>query len=264
MGTDDDKRLRQYINEASRLIDGHFERKFYPLQQTRYYNYQKAYSLLVDGDLLAVSALSAGGTAISPSDYWLYPLNTYPKWQIQIDKSKSTIFNYSGTHQRAVSVTGTWGWHNDWDYAWADSLDTVQDNPLSDSATTITVSEIEGDDVDGYSPRFSPGQLLEIEDEYVAVTGASQSAETLTVRRGVNGTTAASHAQNTTISVYRPPGVVVLAAKRTAKMIYEMRSEVGGIIAMPSMEGTAMRALMDDLLGDLSLPVKPDNIMRFV
>jgi len=261
----DDNKMLQYIEQASRRIDKWCDRRFYPRMAARYFNYQSAYDLLVDDDLLAVSDLSAGGTPITNTDYILYPLNTYPKWKIEIDKSKNSILTYISTHQKAVTVTGTWGWHNDWDNAWNDSQDTVQDSSgITATATTVTVSDTDGADINGFTPRFSPGQLLKIESEYVQVIGVSSAANSLTVRRGMNGTTAATHAKDKAISIYRPPEIILRACLEVAKLFYEMRSATGGVIAMPQLDGSVMRVSTTALLKDLGLPVRGPNVMGFV
>jgi len=69
-----------------------------------------------------------------------------------------------------------------------DSTDTVQDDPLSDSATTLNVSD---------GGNFEVGETIKIEDEYLRITAINTN--TLTVIRGVYGTTAASHVQTTAI-----------------------------------------------------------------
>jgi len=264
MADDDDDRLLMYLSWASRRIEGYCRRTFFPVIASRYFNYQKSRDLVVDKDLLAVSALSAGGTAVSSSDYWLYPLNTYPKWMIQIDKSKSAIFSYSGTSQRAVTVTGTWGYHNDWDNAWVDTGDTVQDNPLTSSNTLLAVDDIDGYTVEMYAPRICAGDLLKIEDEYVAVTETNDDKNTAVVRRGVNGSTAASHIQTTAIYVYRPPEVITNDCLALVKFIYETRSAVGGIVALPTLEGAAIRAGAKSTLADFDLPIRDISFVEFV
>jgi hypothetical protein len=261
----DDARLRGYIRRASRRIERHCnDRLFYPRLDTQYFNYQSAYELILNDDLLEVSSLTAGGTSISASNYYLYPLNKYPKWKIEMDLSGSTIFDYSSTLQKAVTVVGTWGWHDDWDNAWQDTSDTVEDNPLTAGASTITVNNIAGDDAYGFTPRFAPGHLLKIESEYIAVTAVNWTDETLTVIRGVNGTTAAEHVQNTTIYTYRPAEIVVEACLDLAKLYYDTRSAKGSVIALPGMESAVIRVSAKSVLEDHKLPVRPEDRMRFV
>ena len=133
------------------------------------------------------------------------------------------FFSYEETPQDSITVTGYWGYHPNWESAWADSGDTVQDNPLSASATTLTVN-----DADAGSPaRFQVGQLLRIESEYLRVTAVDSTNNLLTVARGVQGTTAASHSVSTAIEIYQTPEDVALLTVRWATWLYrEIDSEL--------------------------------------
>jgi hypothetical protein len=79
-------------------------------------------------------------------------------------------FVWTHTPVQAVTVTGIWGWHDRWATAWRDSSDTVQDNPLSSGSTTLTVTDADGADSTGETPRFQVGHLLKIDSEYLWVT----------------------------------------------------------------------------------------------
>jgi hypothetical protein len=79
-------------------------------------------------------------------------------------------------------------------------------------------------------------QLLRIENEYVFVTGKNTNTNTLTVIRGVNGTTAAAHLQNTPIYIYQPMADITNAMEVLATYIYRRRDSIGssgdrGVIA---------------------------------
>lgn len=258
MATADDDKLFQYLTWASRLIEqpAYAHRKFYPRQETRYYDYQSsARDHWLDDDLLELTTLTVDGTTISSDDYYLYPHNETPKYRISMDYGGGEIFTFSSTPQKAISILGIWGYHDDWSNAWVDSQDTVQnETEISASGTSLTVSDADGSDINGLTPRFSAGQLLKIESEYLAVTATDTSGNTLTVRRGVNGTTAAAHANGTTINVFKPFAPAVTAVLDLAKWIYEHRDERGGIIALPSLEGTAIKTQVDDILAQHALP----------
>lgn len=118
-----------------------------------------------------------------------------------------------------LEVVGTIGWVNDW----LDSGDTVQDNPLSDSATTITVNDADGSNLYFTGQRFSYGVTIRVESEIMHVTAVDTDTNTLTVLRGQNGTTAASHLQGTMIEVLRIPEPVQHATARQAGMLYTRR-----------------------------------------
>lgn len=264
MSTDDDAKLTQYLIWASRQIDRRTHRKFYPRIETREYDYQgDAREHLVDDDLLAITTLTVDGSSVASSEYYLYPLTGYPKFKIEMNRGGGTIFTYSDTPQSAVSLAGTWGYHEDWDNAWVDSQDTVEDDPLSDSATSLTVNNIDGADINGITPRISVGSLLKIENEYLEVTAVNTTTNVATVLRGRNGSTASAHVQDTTISVFLPFAPAITATLDLVKWIYEHRSAVGGIIALPSLEGAAIEVEVDKILAAHSLPVRAADLIGF-
>lgn len=88
---------------------------------------------------------------------------------------------------RSLQLVGVRGYS----YEVEDTGQTVQDDPLSSSATTLAL--VATSDV-------SEGETLRLEDEQVQVS-AVLDATTLGITRGMNGTTAAEHAQG--VAVYR-------------------------------------------------------------
>ena len=100
----------------------------------------------------------------------------------------------------------------DWDNNKHYSQDEVEDDPLSDSATTLTVNDVDGENLWGIKPRLHTGLLVRIESEYAEITATDTSGNTATVVRGRNGTTAAEHVQNKQIDIWRPPEDIGQAA----------------------------------------------------
>jgi len=274
----DDQNLFRICMEASRKFDAHAERKFYPTKESRYfddpawmldrpnqtrypsvfqrfapaYRYVEPYrcnSLPLDDDLLEVVTLTTnnGDDTITAVDYNLLSAdntNRQPYNVIELKDGASVAFTYSDTPRQANAVSGYWGYHEKWADAWQDSLDTTEDNPLSSSATEITVNDVDGANLFGLTPRFMVQQLLKVESEYVFVTGKNITTNKLTVIRGVNGTTAAAHVQNTLIYIYRPMDEIVGAMEVLATYVYRRRESVGsntdrgaaanGVLIMPS------------------------------
>jgi hypothetical protein len=241
--TDDIELLRLLCEIASRMFDGTCRRTFYPRSETRYYDHpENTARLKVDDDLLEVTTFTTnnGDDSVSASDYYLmcgdsYNLTPYDRIVMKLDGGQPNLL-YSGTPQKANAVTGMWGYHEDWDAAWQDSNDTVQDDGGIDaSVTTITVSDADGADIYGITPRFKVQRLLKIDDEYVYVTAVNTSTDKLTVIRGVNGTTAAVHDNGATIYVYQPMVEVAHAVKRLAAWLYGQRDApfVKQIVSVP-------------------------------
>lgn len=217
-GTTYDDTLTQALWQAGRLIDDATGRIFYPLSATRYVDADAKETLWLPETWVEASTISVSDdngysyTALAATDYWLSNGAIYDKTPYQL-----VIMNPNGDYGefysglRAVKIVGVLGWHRDYSNAWEASGDTVRDTGgISAAATTITVTAPAADDAMARAPRFSIGNLLKIESEYIEVTGVGPT--TLTVARGVNGTTAATHAQTTAIYKYRPDPVASEAA----------------------------------------------------
>jgi len=240
-GDGDASLVKRLAEAASRQLDRWCRgRWFYPKSATRYYDHpDDASRLKLDEDLLEVSTFTTQNTdtTVSSDDYFLmcgrsYNLTPYDRIVMKTDGDQ-TMLEYSGTLQKANAVTAIWGYHEDWDNAWENSQDDVENNPLTAAGTSITVNDADGADQCGLTPRFQPLQLLKIEDEYVYVTATDTSTNKLTVIRGVNGTTAAAHVQNTAIYLYRPMEDIVQAAKDLAKYLYHTKDSTGDVTMFP-------------------------------
>jgi hypothetical protein len=217
--TSDNTRLLAALSAASAQIERAAGRRFCPRLAALQHNYTSALELLLDDDLLELTALTNGdSSAISLSDVITVP-DEFPASLLRLTGSSAFVWDISPL--QAITVTGMWGWHDRPAEMWRSSGDTVQDNPLDSSATSITVSDADSTDAENETPRFQVGHLLKIESEYVRVTVVNTSTNVLTVLRGVNGTTAASHALNTPIYTYQPSADVNQLALRWASWLYK-------------------------------------------
>ena len=226
--TADDALLSRLIADADRLISAY--RNCKPQYATRLFDYVNALNLTFDDDLLEITTLTNGdATTISSNDYVFVPRRVYPKWGLEIKIGSDVSFNYSTSPESAISIAGTWGYHDDYTNAWVSSRDAVADvGGINASVTTITVSDADGTSADLETPRFQAGNLIKIDSEWcdvIAVTAGTTN--TLTVVRGVNGTTAASHSAGASISLYRPPITVIEAAMQYVKWRYDQRINRG-------------------------------------
>lgn len=228
--TTDDSLLMDALRHCSERWQQETGKQFTAYSETRYFDALSlwqggslhGYELLLDKPLLSVTTLTNGNAVVIDSaDYLLLPRNDTDKHSIYYDGG----WTYSDIPYGAIQVDGVWCVRSRLSEAWRSSGDTVQSNPLSSSGTSLTVSDADGLDANGYTPRFSAGQLIRIESEYLEVLAANTTTNVLTVRRGVNGTTAASHVQGTVIDTFIVEPEVSHAVARWAGYLYKRRGE---------------------------------------
>lgn len=201
--TDHDAELKRLIQSASRWFEkacgyGSVIRAFIPYREVKLFDYEYEDFLYLPDDLLQVYTLTNGdGSVMAAGSYFLYPANTKPARWIE-PSTEHDSFSYSGTMQQAIALDGLWGFSN----SYRSSGDTVQSDPLSSSATSLVVTN---------GTNFDIGMTILIESEYLFVTAISTN--TLTVERGDNGSTAASHIKTTAISIMEPINDIELGTR---------------------------------------------------
>ena len=137
------------------------------------------------------------------NDFLLMPYNTSPKSKMKL--VENTLKNlYSG--QQTLTILGQWGWQND-----TESISTV-DAVGSTSTTTVTVTS-------GSTTYVGDTILVGTEQMYVT----NVDGNTLTVIRGVNGTTSATHSGGATYYRYKYPADVVQACLDIARTYWRSR-----------------------------------------
>ncbi|MEU1372985.1 hypothetical protein ABZ442_04885 [Streptomyces triculaminicus] len=156
-------RIDRALEAASRSVEGQLHRRFYPQTATRYWDWPNEQGArpwrlwLDDSELISVTALASGGTAIGASSYNLEPNRSGPPYsRIEIKLSTSSAFGGGSTHQRDITVTGLWGYRNDETFV-AD-VDEAMTTPETDLDVTT-------------SAGIGVGSVLRIGSERVLVTG---------------------------------------------------------------------------------------------
>jgi hypothetical protein len=149
----------------------------------------------------------------------LLPRGNQAKTQIKLLNSEQWPFNAT-VRQGAIRVTGEWSYHDEPDLRWLDSNDTLQAG-INATVTSLTVGDAAGVDYWLDSPRFSPGQLLKIDSEFMYLR--SVSSNTLSVMRGQRGSTAASHESDATIYIWSGIQAAQDFVTRAASLQYERR-----------------------------------------
>lgn len=220
--TTDDVVMRKIAEAASRMIDKFCGRYFYVQSATKYFN-GAGIRLWID-DLLSINAsglkTDEDGDAtyentFATTDYFLYPLNNYPKTYIEISND-SDYGSFGGGIKKAVQIAGVWG-YGDGISATPYIIDTTLTAAISSTtATTCTVTAV---------TNLSPGQTILIDSEQMFIY--SITTLTLTVERGVNGTTAALHDNAKSLYIYQYPYDVWQSCINLASAIYQNRDKQG-------------------------------------
>ena len=138
------------------------------------------------------------------NDYWLEPYNSNPKVRLKFNEDSTKSFNAG---QQTLAVAGTLGYTND----------TTVQTDLAAAITDDAAVEIEVTS----AASLGIAQTILVGTEQMYITGISSN--TLTVERGVNGTTAATHLINVNVSSYDYPPLVVQACLDLAKIEFRDR-----------------------------------------
>lgn len=163
------RQIDRAIEAASDAIDGGpgqigglLKRRFYPEARTMTFDwpssrYARPWRLwLNQHELVSVGTLTAGGTAIAAGDYLLRPDDGPPYTHVEINLGSSAAFSAGDTHQRAISIAGTYGY----------GADTAAAGALAEA---LDASETGVDATD--SSLVGVGDLIAVESERMLVTG---------------------------------------------------------------------------------------------
>lgn len=253
------------IEAASRAVEGLLHRSFAPILATRYFDwpnhqYARAWRLWLDeNELISVTTLTSGGTTISSSDYFLEPVNSGPPYdRVEIDMDSSASFSSGDTWQRSIAITGLWGYRNDETTvgATAEALDASETGVDVDGATASLVGvgsviriDSERMAVTGRSAlttgqtlqsaltiqnnavsvavtdgtAFSVGETILLDSERMLIVDIA--GNTLTVKRGWDGSVLATHSGSTiygyrTLTVVRGSLGTTAATHSTSAPVY--------------------------------------------
>ena len=234
-GTGDDTRLRTLTENVSRMVDRYCNRHFFALGATRKFDGDGMLALLLP-DLISIDASGVKTdddkdrtfeTTWAATDYLLLPSNadpasagnpqSRPYSRIEVDVDAGTKSEFPVGRQ-TVQIAGEWGFWRHLARA-TETADAIAD------ATTTSVTVSSRADVEA-------GHTVLIDSEQMYVR--SYSGSTLTVVRGTNGTTAASHSGGVAIDIYQYPGPIVEATiMQTARLWTRKDAAFAGVTGFP-------------------------------
>lgn len=236
--TTDDTVYRDVLEAVSEAIDNWLGRTFRVHTATRVYTPVDQDVLWLPDDLLAVTTLKTDpdddqdydDTWSASTDYALYPYNASVerKPYYRIDRKPNAAYSFPLTLQGA-QIVGKWGF---WE-----ELETLAS--LANEAMDATET---GFDVDS-GADFDVLDTILVDSEQMYVTAIATN--TLTVIRGVNGTTAASHLDDAVIKRYRYPGPAARACGIQAARILRRKDAPFGVIGSVDVGFTRLTARLD-------------------
>jgi hypothetical protein len=219
--TNDDSIMEVMLQGISRWIDDQTHRTFYPRQEIRYFDLPSeqtsAEILFLDDDLLSIDSMTNGDSSvITNTQYVLYPKNAYPKQWVKLLGSSSVMWQASsaGDNESAISLTGLWGFHNNYTqrgWSVAGTLGAAMTN-----TTTLTLTMTAGHTV-------VKDEIYKIDSEMVNVSNVSTNAVTMAAR-GDNGSTVATHLNGATVYKWNPQPEIKAALLSIAQSVYGSRS----------------------------------------
>lgn len=202
---------------ASRQIDQYCIRWFYVESATKYYDGSGTPCFFPD-DILAITTfkLDEDGDAtyestLATTDYQMMPLNSTPKTWVVIS-SNSNYGGFASGIRSGIQIIGTFGYGDGKSTAPYFTSDSLAAEAMDTSETGFDVDD--GTD-------FGAGQTILVDSEQMYIR--SISTNTLTVVRGVNGTTAAAHDNLAAISVYQYPEPIQQAVLMQAMRWWKRR-----------------------------------------
>lgn len=205
IGTTDDAAYLTILEGSSRRVDGFTGRTrsgFGPRIASNVYDHDGSDHLYLEDDFIAVTSVTsaastgkAAGTLVANDDYLTRPTYGPIRELVFPGLGTGTI----GEGYGVITAVGTAGY----------SLETVNLGAMGTAtaaAGTVTLT----------SGSAYPGMTLLADTEQMYVTAAT-GGTALTVTRGVNGTTAATHAAATTVYQYRYDRAVESATRLVAQ-----------------------------------------------
>ena len=214
--TADDAVIVDLLESASRFLDEKTTRQFYPSIQSRVYDLPVDGVLYLDGDLLEVITLTNGdGNTIASNQYNFKSPNLTPYWGIAIKQLSTTSWQASTTNgcEQVISLNGLWGYRND--YASRGWLQVGTLSAAITDTTTLAFSATTGHTI-------TAGMVLKIDSEIYNID--TTATNTITpVRRGDNGSTAATHLISTPIYKWQPMAGAKEAVLEITSQAYKRR-----------------------------------------
>lgn len=202
----DDAQIDRALASASTSVGELCHRDFQPVLTTRTFTWPdiqtpRSWRLWLDrNEIISAQLVVSGGATIPATDYYLEPANDGPPFdRIEIRLDRQSAWSMGATHQRAISVTGWFGYRDD--QAPAGALA----SSIDATTTAVTVTD---------STAVGVGDLLTCGTQRMTVTDKSltDTGQTLQAPLGVQKNEVLAQVADGT--AYRKGEVLTLGAER--------------------------------------------------
>lgn len=230
--------IKRYCYAYTRIIESQTQRVFVPVvaTQNKYFSQEirnkrflgqrdtGQYVLDLDDDLLEATTITWYGTELTDDQYRLVGANSsadsYPYSRILFDGNSVPSFNRD--FDSKIAIEGIWGVQDSSTYAYTD-VGTLA-AAIADTTTT-SVSVADGN-------LYQVYQYIKIDDELMLITDirTTGTPHILTVERGANGFTAATHLDAATVSRWNVVHDIQELGTRMCLYFYNKRNDVGEMI----------------------------------
>ncbi len=207
LSAQDEARLLMALRAAEAQVITHTGRRLAPLRgavRAMVHPYDGDI-LTLPADLLALESLTIEGAAVNVGEVELVGGTLLRRTDGESFASGEAV------------IVGLWAYHYAPESAWRIS-GAVLTTPINTSTTTLTVADTEGADTAGDSPRLMAGHLVRMGSELLRVTATT--ATTVTVKRAINGTTAASQSSGAVLETFTPDAAAESLGYRWAAWLY--------------------------------------------
>ncbi len=228
--------VKDYCFSMSKIIESETQKTFVPYFDSKNFYFSDiirdhefllrspAYVLKLDEDLLAVSSITFMEESLTSSQYRLIDIqgssSGYPYREIHFNTSG--LPGWDTNFSSKIQVVGEWGSHDNENNTYSSSTPTTASLDISQSDVKVA----EGDS----TTYFSIYQYIRIEDELMLITDITLSEgnpDTLTVIRGAQGSTKATHESGSDITIWNVVSDIELLATRMVAYWYNKRSDKG-------------------------------------
>lgn len=207
--TRNNRRIDRAIAQASRSIEGQCHRLFHPTTATRYFDWPdrsrngRAWRLWLDEDeIISLSSLTSGGTALSASDYFLEPVNQGPPYTyVEINLANNAAFTgAASTWQHSLVAVGDFGYGSS-----TEAAGTLSGAVSSTTATTVAVSD---------SGAIGVGDFFLVDSERMRVTAKAQLTTGQTLQTPLTASNSNVTVAVTTGSAYHVDETILLDSEK--------------------------------------------------